>query len=332
MLPIDHIFPALSEPKKIFITTHQKPDADALGSTLGLYHYLLQKGHTPTVVIPNELPDFLHWMPAIDTVLNYDSESKLCEQVLAESDLIFCLDFNHLSRIKGLEQPLRNATQPRILIDHHLQPEADVFYCGTSNPDKSSASEMVYDFILQCGDAELINDAIAQCLYTGAMTDTGSFRFPATTGSVHEMIAFFKNRGLEHSIIHQYVYDSWSANRMKFLGFALYEKMDIAASGKYGIIALSTKDMEPFHLTSGDTEGLVNYPLSIAGVQVAVLITEKSGEIKMSFRSKGNIDVSTFARTYFNGGGHFNAAGGKSDTGFEATVAKVKSLIDNIIP
>lgn len=331
MLSIEHIFPALAEPKKIFITTHQKPDADALGSTLGLYHYLVQKGHTPTVVIPNELPDFLHWMPAIDTVLNYESEPKACEKVLAECDLIFCLDFNHLNRIKGLEQPLRNAVQPRILIDHHLQPEAEVFYCGTSNPDKSSTCEMVYDFILQCGDAELINDAIAQCLYTGAMTDTGSFRFPATTGSVHEMIAFFKNRGLEHSIIHQYVYDSWSANRMKFLGFALYAKMDIAASGKYGIIALSARDMEPFHLTSGDTEGLVNYPLSIAGVQVAILITEKNGEIKMSFRSKGNIDVSTFARTYFNGGGHFNAAGGRSDFGLAETVAKVKSLIDNIL-
>lgn len=332
MHPIEYIFPILAEPKKIFITTHQKPDADALGSSLGLYHYLIQKGHEVTVAIPNELPDFLHWMPAIETVLNYESEPKMCEQAIAACDLIFCLDFNHLSRIKGLEAPLRAATQPRVLIDHHLQPEANVFFCGTSNPDKSSTCEMIFDFIRQCGDEDLINNDIAQCLYTGAMTDTGSFRFPATTGSVHEMIAFFKHRGLEHSIIHQHVYDSWSANRMRFIGYALYQKMDIASSGKYGIIALSSKDMEPFNLMSGDTEGLVNYPLSIEGVQVAVLITEKNGEIKMSFRSKGNIDVSTFARTHFNGGGHFNAAGGRSDLGFEATIEKLKSLIGNIIP
>lgn len=332
MLSIDHIFQALESPKKIFITTHQKPDADAIGSSLGLYHYLKLKGHEPTVVIPNELPDFLHWMPGIETVLNFESESKACLGVLKEAELIFCLDFNHLSRIKQLEAPVRNAVQPRILIDHHLQPEPEVFYAGTSDPDKSSTCEMIYDFIIQTGDKELINDDIARCLYTGTMTDTGSFRFPATNANVHEMIAFFKSRGLQHSRIHEDVYDSWTENRMRFIGYAMYQKMEVVYQGKLSIMALTEEEIKPFNLLAGDTEGLVNMPLGIQSVKVSVLLTQKNGIIKLSFRSKGQIDVSTFSRQHFNGGGHFNAAGGSSEESMEATLTKLKSLITNIIP
>ena len=332
MLSIDHIFQALESPKKIFITTHQKPDADAIGSSLGLCHYLKQKGHQPTVVVPNELPDFLHWMPGVDTVLNFESEPKTCMGVLKEAELIFCLDFNHLSRVKLLEDPLRNAVQPLILIDHHLQPEAEVFYAGISDPEKSSTCEMIYDFVLQVGDQELINDDIARCLYTGAMTDTGSFRFPATNANVHEMIAFFKKRGLQHSRIHEDVYDSWTENRMRFIGYAMHQKMEVSANGKLAIIALSEEEIRPFNLLAGDTEGLVHRPLGIHTVKVSVLLTQKNGLIKLSFRSKGQIDVSSFSREYFNGGGHFNAAGGSSEESMEATLKKLKSLITNIIP
>lgn len=332
MLSIDHIFPALERPKKIFITTHQKPDADAIGSTLGLYHYLKLKGHEPRVIVPNELPDFLHWMPAVDTILNFESEPKDCLKVLAEAELIFCLDFNHLSRIKFLETPVRESNLPRILIDHHLQPEAEVFYAGTSDPDKSSTCEMVYDLICQAGDKELINDDIARCLYTGTMTDTGSFRFPATNANVHEMIAFFKHRGLKHSKIHEDVYDAWSEKRMRFIGYAMHQKMEILEKGKLSIIALSEEEMKPFHLLAGDTEGLVNMPLGISTVIVSVLLTQKNGLIKLSFRSKGDVDVSTFSRTNFGGGGHFNAAGGSSELSMEETLKKLKTLIPQILP
>lgn len=327
MNSINKALSLLQEPKKIFITTHHKPDGDALGSTLGLYHYLLQKGHQPVVVSPSDVPDFLTWMPGIDSVLNFESEPKQCLKVLEEADLIFCLDFSRLDRIKMMEEHLRKATQPKILIDHHLEPDTEAFDYGMSDPGKSSTCEMVYDFIRLAGDDQYINNNVAQCLYTGVMTDTGSFRFPVTTASVHEMLAELKRRGLDHAVIHQYIYDSWSAERMRFLGYVLYEKMEIFPKQKAGIIALSQADQDKFKISTGDTEGVVNYPLSIEDVTLSVLLTEKKDEVKMSFRSKGNIDVSTFAAQHFNGGGHFNAAGGRSLESLEKTVEKLKTLL-----
>jgi phosphoesterase RecJ-like protein len=328
MKDIRAFLPLLQEPKKIFITTHHKPDGDALGSTLGLYHYLIQQGHHPTVVSPSEVPDFLMWLPGIETVMNFESEPKKALKVLAEADLIFCLDFNSLSRIKTLEEPLAKATQPRILIDHHLRPDEPAFAYGMSEPEKSSTCEMVYDFIRIAGGEKYISNEVSQCLYTGLMTDTGSFRFPITTAAVHEMIADLKHRGLEHAIIHQHIYDSWSAERMRFLGYVLYEKMQIFPEQKVGIIALSLEDQHKFKIATGDTEGMVNYPLSIEDVTVAILITEKKDEVRMSFRSKGDIDVSTFAATHFSGGGHFNAAGGRSKDSLEVTLQKLKELLN----
>ena len=328
MKDIRAALPLLQEPKKIFITTHHKPDGDALGSTLGLYHFLKQQGHQPTVVSPSEVPDFLMWMPGIDSVLNFESEPKQALKVLAEADLVFCLDFNSLSRIKLMEEPLAQSTQPKVLIDHHLRPDETAFAFGMSQPEKSSTCEMVYDFIRIAGGEKYINNDVSQCLYTGLMTDTGSFRFPITTAAVHEMIADLKHRGLDHSIIHQHIYDSWSAERMRFLGYVLYEKMQIFPEQNIGIIALSLEDQNKFKIATGDTEGMVNYPLSIENVTVSVLLTEKKDEVRMSFRSKGDIDVSTFATTHFNGGGHFNAAGGRSKDSLEETLNKLKALLD----
>lgn len=327
MKSITELLPLLTEPRKIFITTHHKPDGDALGSALGLAHYLTALGHSPVVISPSEVPDFLAWMPGIDQVLNFESEPKQCLKVLQEADLIFCLDFSRLDRIKLMEEPLRSAVQPKVLIDHHLGPDLEAFTYGMSEPSKSSTCEMVYDFIKLSGGAAHISNEVAQCLYTGVMTDTGSFRFPITTASVHEMLADLKHRGLEHSIIHQYIYDSWSAERMRFLGYVLYEKMQIYPKQQVGIIALSQADQQKFKIATGDTEGMVNYPLSIENVNMSVLLTEKNEEVRMSFRSKGDIDVSTFAGKHFNGGGHFNAAGGRSAESLELTLAKLKSLL-----
>jgi phosphoesterase RecJ-like protein len=331
MNSIQQALPLLKEPKNIFITTHHKPDGDALGSTLGLFHFLKGLGHHPTVVSPSEVPDFLMWMPGIESVLNYEAEPKLAIKALEKSDLVFCLDFNRLDRIKYMQPALQKATQPKILIDHHLLPDETVFAYGMSEPEKSSTCEMVYDFIQITGRADLISNEVAQCLYTGMMTDTGSFRFPITTASVHDIIADFKRRGLNHSLIHQQVYDSWSANRMRFLGYVLYEKMEILTSQRYGLIALSQEELKRFQVNTGDTEGLVNYPLSIRDINVSVLISERKDEVKLSFRSKGDIDVSTFARVHFNGGGHFNAAGGSSSLPLQETIEKVKALISELI-
>ncbi len=331
MLPIQETVTLLQTPKKIFITTHHKPDGDAIGSMLGLYHYLVKKGHNVTPVSPGEIPDFLSWMPGVAHMLNYEEDRESATLALQGADVIFCLDFNDYSRTKHLEALLTAATQPKILIDHHLFP-APVWDYGMSLPEKSSTCEMVYDYINMCGDNDLIDTDTAECLYTGVMTDTGSFRFPITSAGVHDMVANLKRKGMDHSFIHEQIYDSWSANRMKFLGYVLMEKMEIMPKYNAGLIALSRRELKSFNVHTGDTEGLVNYPLSIAGIRFATLITERGDEVKLSFRSKGNFDVSDFGRQHFNGGGHFNASGGRSKATFIETVANFKKILSDIHP
>lgn len=331
MQPVEKVFPLLSEPKKIFITTHHKPDGDAIGSMLALAHYLSLKGHDVIAASPGDLPDFLNWMPGVNDLLNYEFAKQPVLDAIKDADLIFGLDFNHFGRTKHLEQALQEATQPKILIDHHLDP-ADVWDYGMSQPEKSSTCEMVYDFINMAGDNNLINIDIAECIYTGTLTDTGSFRFPVTTGDTHAMVADLMKKGLKHSKIHEYVYDSWSIRRMQLVGYVLLEKMEIFPELKAGLITLSKKDMKLFDIASGDTEGLVNYPLSIAGIRFATMITERGDEVKMSFRSKGDFDVRSFANKYFNGGGHFNASGGRSTESFTDTVTRFKEILSDIHP
>lgn len=331
MRPIQDALPLLQSPKKIFITTHHKPDGDAIGSMLALYHYFIKKGHTVTAASPGELPDFLMWIPGVSTMLNFEAEPDTVLNALQNCDIIFGVDFNDFSRTKHLEQPLIEATQTKILIDHHLLPAAQWNY-GVSIPEKSSTCEMIYDFINLNNDNQLIDTHIAACIYTGILTDTGSFRFPITTASVHELVADLKRKGLDHTTIHDEIYDSWSLNRMRFLGYVLVDKMEIFPKYKAGLISLARKDMNLFGIKSGDTEGLVNYPLSIAGIRFATLITERTDEVKMSFRSKGDFDVSTFARQHFNGGGHFNASGGRSKLSFIDTVTHFKKILSDIHP
>jgi len=331
MRPIQDALSLLQSPKKIFITTHHKPDGDAIGSMLALYHYLVKKGHEVTAASPGELPEFLMWIPGVSTMLNYEAEPDTVLDALKNCDLIFGVDFNDFSRTKHLEQALIEATQTKILIDHHLLPAAQWNY-GVSIPEKSSTCEMIYDFINLNHDNKLIDINIAACIYTGVLTDTGSFRFPITTATVHELVADLKRKGLDHTTIHDEIYDSWSLNRMRFLGYVLVDKMEIFPKYKAGLISLTRKDMNLFGIKSGDTEGLVNYPLSIAGIRFATLITERTDEVKMSFRSKGDFDVSSFARQYFNGGGHFNASGGRSKSSFIDTVTLFKKILSDIHP
>lgn len=331
MKPVEEVFPLLNEPKNIFITTHYKPDGDAIGSMLGLYHYLTKKGHKVTAVSPCELPEFLMWMPGVNKLVNYEEQADLAKKALNEADFIFGLDFNHNSRTKNMEELLDSANQPKVLIDHHLQP-ADTWQYGVSIPAKSSTCEMVYDFIQLAGDGSLIDKEIAECLYTGALTDTGSFRFPVTKPATHRMIADLMEKGLQHSIVHEHIYDSWSVKRMHFLGYVLLEKMEILPEYKTGIISLSKKDIRLFGINNGDMEGLVNYPLSIANIRFSVLITERGDEVKMSLRSKGDFDVSSFAREHFNGGGHFNASGGRTTESFTDTVTRFKKILSDIHP
>lgn len=331
MQTINECFELLQSPQHIFITTHHKPDGDAIGSMMALTHYFLKKGHSVYPVSPSEVPDFLSWIPGIELVLNHEAEPKLVEKKLQEASIVFCLDFNDLSRVKGMESLLSNTNVPKVLIDHHLYPKPSFEY-GISDAQKSSTCEMVYDFINLAGDNQLIDEKIGACLYTGTMTDTGSFRFPSCTASVHAMIADLMHKGLKHSSIHDEIYDAWSERRMRFLGHILNQKMEIFADKSAGLITISQKDLDDYNIQTGDTEGLVNYPLSIAGIRFATLIIERKDGIKMSFRSKGSFDVNSFAREYFNGGGHFNASGGQSSQSFTETILRFKQILSEIHP
>jgi phosphoesterase RecJ-like protein len=327
MKPLNEIFSLLAAPKKIAITFHQKPDADAMGSGLGLYNFLIQFGHTVTVISPTNWPAFLSWMPGAKKVIDFEMQTENATAALKEAEWLFCLDFNVLSRTKNMEPVIENLDCIKILIDHHQQPQTEVFDYGWSDTNKSSTAEMVYDFIINSGHEEKINTAVSECLYAGVMTDTGSFRFNSTSADVHKMVARLKESGLNHSQIHENLFDNFLEGRFRFFGNTLLNRMEIFYEYNTALIAIPQKDLIKFNVKTGDTEGLVNFPLSIKGIKLAAIIIDRGDERKSSFRSKGGFDVNTFARKYFNGGGHFNAAGGKNKEPLEEVVAKFKKAI-----
>ena len=324
---IYNLFSQLTTPKKVVITMHQRPDGDAMGSTLGLYHFLLQLGHDAKVISPTNWASFIGWMPGIHTVLDYERQTDISNGLIKNADWIFCLDFNTLSRTKRMEEALNEATGERILIDHHREPQEDKFAFGISDTGKSSTCEMVYDFIMNSGHSNKITDEVAQCLYAGVMTDTGSFRFPSTTASVHKMVAHLKELGLIHAPIHEALFDNGSEARLRFIGNVLLNRMEVFYEYNTALISIPQQDLIKFDIKTGDTEGLVNYPLSIEGIKLAAIIIDRGEERKCSFRSKGEFDVNTFARTYFNGGGHFNAAGGATTDSLEKAVSDFKTAM-----
>jgi phosphoesterase RecJ-like protein len=320
MQPIQELYPLLATPRKVAITMHQKPDADAMGSALGLYHFLTQLGHHVTVISPTNWARWLNWMPGCDTVVDYDYYKKETEAIMDTIEWFFCLDFNVLVRTKNMAAKLKSLSCTRILIDHHQQPEVESFAYGISDTAKSSTCEMVYDFIVGSGHGDKINIPIAECLYAGVMADTGSFRFPAASGAVHTMVADLKSKGLQHTKVHENIYDNFLENRLRFMGHVLLHRMEVYYEYNTALIAISKKDLLRFEIKTGDTDGLVNYPLSIQGIKMAALVIDRDEERKWSFRSKGDFDVNTFARKYFEGGGHYNASGGRSSAPLEQTV------------
>jgi phosphoesterase RecJ-like protein len=327
MKVLNEIFPLLSEPKKIAITFHQKPDADAMGSGLGLYNFLIQFGHTVSVISPTNWPSFLNWMPGAKKVFDFELQKEETLNVLEKTDWLFCLDFNVLSRTKNMEPVIEGLNCTRILIDHHQQPQTEFFDYGWSDVNKSSTAEMVFDFIMASGNEEKINSEVAECLYAGVMTDTGSFRFNSASSDVHKMVAKLKERGLNHSQVHENLFDNFLETRYRFFGNTLLNRMELFYEYNTALIAIPQKDLIRFNVKTGDTEGLVNFPLSIKGIRLAAVIIDRGDERKSSFRSKGGFDVNSFARKYFNGGGHFNAAGGKNKEPLEEVIAKFKKAI-----
>lgn len=317
----------LQSPKKIVIIPHRNPDGDALGATLALWHYFKDK-HNVVVMAPNEFPNFIAWLPGSNEVLIFEKETEKATLLLQQSDLIFTLDFNALHRVGDkMEAVLQTLTVPFVMIDHHQSPDDYATY-QFSDTQYGSTCEMVYHFLHQIEVAPQLSKELATCIYTGIVTDSGSFRFPKTTAVTHQIVAHLITLGVANSQVHDLLFSNSSYNRLQLLGRAL-QNMQILPAQNTAYITLSQEDQEALGHSKGDTEGIVNYGLSIENVFLSAIFIEnkEEGIIKISFRSQGAIDVNTFARHYFDGGGHQNAAGGKSTESLTATVQKFVALI-----
>ena len=316
----------LSKPKNIVIVTHWSPDGDAMGSSLGLYNYLIQLKHKVSVITPNDYPSFLFWLPGNKKVTDFTKNPKSAKTVVAKADLIFCLDFNSLKRIDKLGDEVAKSKGIKFIIDHHLQPEGFAKYMLHSIK-ACSTCELIFDFIHLMGHKKMLNKDIANCLYTGIMTDTGSFRFPSTTAHTHKIIASLIEAGAENAAIHNRIYDGNSESKIKLLGFSLSEKLKVFKEYKTAYFSLTEEELNKYNYQKGDTEGVVNYALSIEDIHFSAFFVERDGIIKASFRSQGSFDVNLFARKYFSGGGHANAAGGMSELSMDKTLQKFEALL-----
>ncbi|MDB5159262.1 MAG: bifunctional oligoribonuclease/PAP phosphatase NrnA [Mucilaginibacter sp.] len=327
MLDITSLNNLLAHPKKIVFTTHHKPDGDAMGSSVGLYNYLIQQGHHTTVITPTDYPDFLSWMPGNAEVIIYTEKTAQSAALIADADIIFCLDFNNLSRINEMGELVRAAKAYKIMIDHHLEPEDfDDFRHWDINA--CAAAQLVYSFIVDVLDnKKLVNKDVATCLYTGIMTDSASFRLPNTTSAVHRVVADLIDAGAVNWRIHELVYNSASENRLRFLGHCLSNCLEVLPEFNTAIITVNKHDLEKYDVNTGDTEGIVNYALSIASIRLAAFIVERSDKVKLSLRSKGDFPANEICKLYFSGGGHRNAAGGVSSAPLQEVVNQLKLIL-----
>ncbi len=327
MLDIASLKELLAKPKRIVITTHHKPDGDAMGSSLGLYNYLIQKGHHAKVITPTDYPHFFDWMPGNEDVIIYTEQTAIATAIIEQAEIIFCLDFNTLNRINEMGEVVRQAGAYKIMIDHHLEPE-DFDDWRLWNINACASAQLVFEFIVDViQEKNLINKNVASCLYTGIMTDSGSFRFPLTTSTVHRIAAQLIDAGAENSRIHQLVYDNSSEDRLRFLGHCLSQKLEVLYDYHTAIINVTQNELDKFGIITGDTEGVVNFALSITGIKLAAFIIERNDKVKLSLRSKGDFPANEICKKYFNGGGHRNAAGGHSNDTLDNVIQQFKTIL-----
>ena len=323
---VDSFKKIITDNNSFIITTHRGPDGDAMGSSMAMYNLLVNLKKDVNVIIPNSFPNFLSWLPNIKNVINHEENNSDISNIFSEVDVIIMLDFNDLSRIENLESYVTNSNAKKILIDHHQDPDlsiCDLSFCDTNY---RSTCELLY-MILNQAKFNLTKN-IADCLYTGILTDTGSFKFSCTTKNTHISVGDLISKGVNATEINNLIYNNYSHDRIKLLGHCLINKLKIYNNSS-AIISLSEDELKKFNFKKGDTEGIINYALSIKEVIFAVFIVEKDNIVKLSFRSLGNINVQEISKRYFGGGGHFNAAGAKSDLSLDKTIKKVENIIKN---
>lgn len=325
-LNISKIQELLSSHKNILITSHSNPDGDALGSGLAMWHFLTLLGHDVNFMVPNSFPDFLQWMPGQENILIFEKNKKKCLNIIESADILFSLDYNTPSRLGEAAEAFKHAKGTKILIDHHIDPDLKEYNFAISTVHTTSTSELVYDFITQI-DPTKLNIDIAECVYTGIMTDTGSFSYACNYEKTFRLVAELYKLGLDGVKVNRLVYNTYSENRLRLLGFALSEKLVVLQDYATAYISLTKEELDKYQYQAGDTEGLVNYALSVKGIKLAALFTEQSKKIRISFRSVGEFSVNNLARSFYEGGGHKNAAGGDSFLPMEETLATFERLL-----
>jgi bifunctional oligoribonuclease and PAP phosphatase NrnA len=315
----------LAQPGSVVILSHFDPDGDAVGSALGLYHYLVRFGHQVDIIMPNRFPDFLKWLPASGKICIFQNEKKKCRTLIQNAHVIFSLDFNDIDRLEDIETAYNQNNAATYLIDHHPSP-GKFAQCIISDTSVSSTAELLYEFLIEI-DATKINNQVAVCLFTGILTDTGSFSYNCSLPRTYKVVADLLRYDINKEKINSAIYDNYSEERMRLLGHCLNNKLTVFKKYHTAIISISKEELQRYNFKIGDTEGFVNIPLSIAGIVFSALFVEKDGHIKISFRSKGKFKANAFARSYFNGGGHNNAAGGSIELSMEKAIEKFIELL-----
>jgi phosphoesterase RecJ-like protein len=323
----DHIRDLIGESSSIAVTSHHNPDGDAIGSILAMTALFRKLGKNASALVPNDYPEFLKWMPGSELVIIYNQSSQKAKETLARADLVFCLDYNAMGRTGAMEKAIRNAKGTKILIDHHQDPVLGDFDFFLSVTQTSSTSELVYRFLEGCAWLDLIDREISTGLFVGIMTDTGSFSYSCNSPSTFLVAASLIRSGIDTEHIHRQVYDTFSENRLRLLGYCLSEKLTILPGFSTAYIALSKSDLDRFHYQVGDTEDVVNFALSLKNIKLAILMTERKDRIRLSFRSKGDLAVNRIASEHFKGGGHRNAAGGDSFVSLEETINHLEKIL-----
>jgi len=316
----------IQSPKRIAVLSHVNPDGDAIGSALGFSQFLRKFGHEVDVMVPNAFPDFLAWMPGADQIHIYEKETEVCDKLLDGAECICILDYNSPSRSGLMYNKLNSLDTTKILIDHHRDADFDSFFCALSETEVSSTSELVAETILHYGES-FLDDSIATNILVGMITDTGSFSHSVYRPETFSICAKLFEKAPSYNRIHQLVYDTFSEDRLRLLGYAISNKMEVLDEFSTSIISLSQEELQSFNYQVGDTEGVVNYPLTMKKIRMAVLVTERQGCIRLSFRSKGSFSVHELAHRHFNGGGHTNAAGGTLTCSMEEALEMLHRLL-----
>ena len=326
---IENLKQLLVECSDCVVLTHSRPDGDAMGSSLALSLFLRAYGKKATVVVPNDYPPFLAWLPSISDVVVYDKNVATAEEVLKKADLFFCLDFNSLSRIDEVGKVVAELPAKRVLIDHHLAPD-NVFDVSISHPDACSTAELVFKVLWQMGEADRIDASIAECIYTGIMTDTGNFAYASGRKEVYHIVAELISKGIDKDLIYRRVFYNYSFSRMRLLGFMMYEKLRYFPEKNAALITLTYDEFKHFHAAKGDTEGIVNMPLQIKGARFSCFLREEMpGKVNVSLRSVDDFPCNKVAERFFSGGGHKNASGGEvRGTMDEAVQLFEKALVE----